>query len=77
MGLKLGKYIELRAWLHTVGSLRSMIALLQFLLIKLLSLATPPYTVAQIAEHFKPNTVLWTFLTIQPTCYLVWLKTLI
>jgi len=32
-----------------------------------LSLATPTYTVAQIAEHFKLNTVLWTFHTIQPS----------
>jgi len=34
----------------------------------LLSLDTPTYTVVQIACYFKPNTVLWTFHTLQLTC---------
>ena len=45
--------------------------LFQFVLEKLgtlLSLATPTYTVAQIAERFEPNTVSWTLHTIQPSC---------
>ena len=32
-----------------------------------LSLATPTYTIAQIAERFEPNTVLWAFRTVQPS----------
>jgi len=33
----------------------------------LLSLDTPSYTVAQIANHFESSTVLWVFHTIQPS----------
>jgi len=35
----------------------------------LLYLATPTYTVVQIAELFEPNIALWTFHTIQPSSF--------
>jgi len=35
----------------------------------LLSLDTPTWTVAQIAERFEPSTVLWAFHTIQPSSF--------
>ena len=37
----------------------------------LLSLDTPTYTVAQIAERFEPSTVLWAFHTIQPSSFFI------